>query len=130
MIFLPYGGFFDPRNHSVSSFSPVTYHTFLLFKRTPLISTLLSNAISGERTFSFIAYKKRDSGFTTPLSPFVEIQDQDVQWNYFPLQEGTLDCDHLSEKESSCIDEYKSPPNSPEHQESWISSLVYGYRWW
>ncbi len=117
MIFLPYGGFFDPRNNSVLSFSPVTYHTFLLFKRTPLIST-------------FIAYKKRDSGFSTPLSPFIEIQDQDVQWNYFPIQEGTLDCDHLSEQESSCIDEYKSPPNSPEHQDSWISSLVYGYRWW
>ena len=124
MIFLPYGGFFDPRDHMVSSFSPVTWHTFVLSKRTRVTPSAVCEASKVTYTLP-----KRESGLVTPLSPFIELQVQEVQWNYFPIQEGTLDCQHLSLDES-CSDGYKSPPNSPEHQDSWISSLLYGYRWW
>jgi hypothetical protein len=108
---LPYIGRFEPQNGRVHLFSPITYHAFCPIKRKSihyLSPQILILENSNEETPGDILHPS-----------YMEPSSQEVQWNYFPFQDS-----HVLEEE------YKSPPNSPENDSSWISSLIYGYKWW
>ena len=120
-------GQFNPTSMPIHSCSTFTSHSFRTKQRNIAYP------------FSFVEEENKDSSPTANDSPsWIEPPEQEVQWNYFPDEETLTeknddnDFSELNDKEDP------SPPNSPlynvslfhQTEDSWISSLIYGYRWW
>jgi hypothetical protein len=113
-------GQFNPNSMPIHPCSTFTSHSFRTKQRNIAYP------------FAFV----EESLFSSPS--WIEPPKQEVQWNYFPDQE-TL----TEENDDKYIPELNDeedplPPNSPlynvslfhQTEDSWISSLIYGYRWW
>ena len=120
---LSYIGQFNPKYIPIHSCSTFTSHAFR-FKQRNIVYP-----------FSFLA----QDFFTTNDTPsWIEPPEQEVQWNYFPDQDILTETNDDKDLTELNNEEDPSPPNSPLYNEtlfnptedSWITSLIYGYRWW
>ena len=67
---------------------------------------------------------------------WIEAPEQEVQWNYFPDQETLTETNDDNNDSLELNDE--EDPSPPlynislfqQREDSWISSLIYKYRWW
>ena len=123
---LPYIGQFDPNSMQIHSCSTFTFHSFRTKQRNIAYP------------FSFV----EESLFSSPTAndppSWIEPPEQVVQWNYFPDEETLTETNDNKDFPEIHPEEELTPPNSPlynvslfnQNEESWISSLIYGYRWW
>ena len=156
---LPYIGQFDPNSIPTYSFSPFISHTVpyshsLLEKKDQtrqrnIVIPFSSPTANDPLCISQIEVERIDQsteGRQVDTPSWIESPEQEVQWNYFPDQETLTETNDDSLELND--EEDPSPPNSASgivglsptplynvslfHQteDSWISSLIYGYKWW
>ena len=120
-------GQFNPNSMQIHSCSTFTSHSFRTKQRNIVYP------------FSFVEEENKDSSPTANDSPsWIEPPEQEVQWNYFPDEETLTETNDNKDFSELNDEEDPSPPNSPlynvslfnQTEDSWISSLIYGYRWW
>ncbi len=118
---------FNPNSMPIHSCSTFTSHSFRTKQRNI------------PYPFSFVEEENKDSSPTANDSPsWIEPPEQEVQWNYFPDEETLTEENDDNDFSELNDEEDPSPPNSPlynvslfhQTEDSWISSLIYGYRWW
>ena len=129
-------GQFNPNSMQIHSCSTFTSHSFRTKQRNIAYP------------FSFV----EESLFSSPTAndppSWIEPPEQEVQWNYFPDEETLTETNDNKDFPEIHPEEELTPPNSAsgivglsptplynvslfnQHEESWISSLIYGYRWW
>ena len=154
---LPYIGQFDPNSIPTHSFSPFISHTVpyshsLLEKKDQtrqrnIVIPFSSPTANDPLCISQIEVERIDQsteGRQVDTPSWIESPEQEVQWNYFPDQENLT----KTNDNKDFPEEELTPPNSAsgivglnptplynvslfnQNEESWISSLIYGYRWW
>jgi hypothetical protein len=120
---LSFIGQFNPNYIPINTFSTFTSYTFRTKQRNIIYS------------FSFLTH----DFFTSNDTPsWIEPNEQEVQWNYFPDQDILTETNDDKDLTELNNEGDPSPPNSPLYnvslfnptEDSWITSLIYGYRWW
>ncbi len=120
-------GQFNPNSIPIHSCSTFTSHSFRTKQRNITYP------------FSFVEEENKESSPTASDFPsWIEPPEQEVQWNYFPDQDILTETNDDKDLTELNDEEDPSPPNSPlynvslfhQTEDSWISSLIYGYRWW
>jgi hypothetical protein len=123
---LSFIGQFNPKYIPIHSCSTFTSHAFR-FKQRNIVYP-----------FVFLG----DFLFSSPIAndppSWIEPSEQEVQWNYFPDQDILTETNDDRDFSELNDEEDPSSTNSPlynaslfsQTEDSWISSLIYGYRWW
>ena len=130
-------GQFNPNSMPIHSCSTFTSHTF----RTKQRNIAYPFAFVEESLFSSPTANeslRRLRSYQGDSPSWIEPPKQEVQWNYFPDQETLTEENDDKDIPELNDEEDPSPPNSPlynvslfhQTEDSWISSLIYGYRWW
>ena len=123
---LSYIGQFNPNSIPIYSCSTFTSHSFRTKQRNIIYP------------FSFLAQDFSSSPTSNDPPSWIEPPEEEVQWNYFPNQETLTEENDDKDFPELNDEEDPSPSNSPlynvslfhQTEDSWISSLIYGYRWW
>jgi hypothetical protein len=130
-------GQFNPNSMPIHSCSTFTSHSFRTKQRNIAYP------------FSFVEESLFSSSPTANDPPsWIEPPEQEVQWNYFPDEETLTETNDNKDFSELNDEEDPSPPNSASGidrlrltplynvsffnptEDSWITSLIYGYRWW
>jgi hypothetical protein len=133
---LSYIGQLNPNSTPIHSCSTFTSHTF----RTKQRNIVYPFAFIEESLFSSLTANDPPS--------WIEPPEEEVQWNYFPDKDILTETNDETDLPELNDEEDPSPSNSAsgivglsptplynvslfnQTEESWISSLIYGYRWW
>ncbi len=123
---LSYIGQFNPKSMPIHSCSTFTSHAF----RSKQRNIVYPFVFLGDLLFS--------SPTANDSPSWIEPPEQEVQWNYFPDQDILTETNDDKDLTELNDEEDPSPPNSPlynaslfsQTEDSWITSLIYGYRWW